>query len=246
MARTKIKVKYCGGIYGGFTFTTLTKDNVPTHARGGCKEYILDAVCCRYFSSLYASAYGLVDTDNLRLLCGNDRSGASLAWVDVFEKFIHEVETACSLEKTQVFEVEDSRGLFVFLADKRWLLAPPLLSLYATIPRCIVNSGSTSFDQVIEAMNKVYDVKQGDFIKLLMKEGFSMFGEDQKENWNHNAVHGYGIQSYLNGTLQRIRPDWYNKYKVPEKPQAVEQGRYFDVPYAPFPPLTAEWVKVVI
>lgn len=181
----------------------------PAHSLGVCKEYILD--CVMYTHDLsdppYAIAYGEVSLGETCLVVTGlkDRMVNSL-------DFVHLLESALGLPFSAV-EVADDKAV-VFCGDRRWQLAPPLLSLYALAIRVgIKHRPGESLGKSLVALSEGYDrdnlyVKTAlPAIHCLLRHGVDIF--DTEGNWARRYIHNDGIVSFAEGKLRARFPSWY-------------------------------------
>lgn len=150
-------------------------------------------------------------------------------------EFLQGVDRLLNFRPTQIYEVPHEEGpCWLVLADKRWQLAPTLISLYALLVR--IGFFHTPGEDVRQTLTRAEkgDIKIGDNIKyagsrdcsyikqarkgieVILKHGIDVFHRTIKENYpksiNTHTLHdGYGIVNFTQGRPKRDMPHWYRK-----------------------------------
>lgn len=215
-------------VYHGVCMALLAENGHPVYSIGACKEYVLDYTLAAVHKggSIYCTknhaclkevrlaVYGLGDL----VLCS----------LDLLNRF----ENALDIPPTQVYRTSVP-NLVVFRGDKRWMMAPPLLSLYALLVRVgrshqLGKTLKEALDSFWEAQipppSAVYDAKYWEKntdrqymkqakvgIECILRHGDrAVFGEDMKENWEPGTdIHNRGIIAYSEKALKVKHPEWY-------------------------------------
>jgi hypothetical protein len=204
-----------------------------------CKDYILDYTHAAMKGISFAigglgSANIPASINEVRLLVA-DWEGYIPAAVD----FLNQVETALDIPHSIPFKVDlgartDTNG-YVFRGSSRWLIAPPMFSLYGLfICGAERHKVGVSYQETLDILSKkpnlnnYYELYEHSIwgpsvprIKQLIKCGDrAIFGQDPKLNWCRKGVakagiHSCGIMAWGTNYLGPHLPDYY--YFLPGK-----------------------------
>ncbi len=148
-------------------------------------------------------------------------------------EFLHGVESVLKFRPTQIHPVEHEAGpCWLILADKRWQLAPTLISLYTLFVRLgFFHTPGESIDQTIERAEKgkikigsddayagnrdcsyIKQARKG--IDTILRHGTEIFHPTLKENYPKsllkNGLHdNYGIVNFTQRKPEKTMPHWY-------------------------------------
>jgi hypothetical protein len=151
----------------GLEYAFYSKDNQQCTTFVFCKDFLQDviqAVIHNSFVSLYKFTYRsnsdpLVGLDKTRLLLTNSKDRDLSQKIPACLDFIHQVEDQLKIKKTIVRPcfsppIEYSRcGVWAFEGSKRWLSAPPMLSLYTLLLRVgFVHTPGAIFLNTLDAL----------------------------------------------------------------------------------------------
>lgn len=199
-----------------------------------CKEYILDYTYYTVLGDKAKNPYGkckAASLDEVKLFVG--------AYTEHLPKtldLLHQVEDALGIPLSVAYKI---RADLIYVGHKRWLIAPPMLSLYGLIIR------SSRFHKIGDTYRQAFDKFWAEgfratsytdfgiwtggkpFVTNLLKWGDQrIFGTDIKRNWpeiksvapyvpNKNiCIHGRGVQATGTGQMKADMPHWYEHEKL--------------------------------
>lgn len=146
--------------------------------------------------------------------------------------FINQIETVLHLKKTVAYQCENSpekylpSGVFMLKGSQRWMLAPPLMSMYTLLLRCgfvheIGNDFMTTINKIISGEIQQYQTSDQEYlasslagIQIILKLGYrKIFYKDMKKNYPQNVsvstLHHYcGIVAFSTGATKKTVPYW--------------------------------------
>lgn len=207
---------------GAYGYAVLNNNLRCALSYSYCKEFILDSYLYSLLGGNNAVPIGSLPMDRVDLLIGCNREWNIANTMD----FIHRVEDRIGVERTKVFRVKYSASstpypnVYVFRGSRKWITAPPLLSLYGLMYRHVGNFENYNFGAAIESLQMIdcQSVKIAPFIAVLAEHGIEkVFGDNLSYNWNFIGVHGCGIAAFLNRNTSFVkRPHWY-RYMPPRE-----------------------------
>lgn len=200
----------------------LGKDGKQAHVIGLCKEYVLDCVYKSVhpqsaFNSLYAIHYAPVFLDKVQVIVHglNGWANNSLHLINLVEK---------TLDMPQTTLTELPGQYHVFQGNRRWLISPPMLSLYTLLIRAGRSCDGGDLDTATQAyynckgMNTdVGYMKQArpGLEHILTYGDRFVFGNNMAANWTScGDIHGRGIINFSSGGLYDLQPRWYRRFKL--------------------------------
>jgi len=208
-----------------------------------CKDYLQDAIY-NHLHKAKKSIYGFkydpdkhfpLHLEQCRLVLANSSDSKFRDKVPVCLDFINQIETKLKIAKTKARECADPPkkylrgGVFLFEGSRRWLISPPMVSLYTLLLRvgfCHVEGDS--FEQTIkDILNKKRSAYQGeDYNRLrnsqkglerILKTGDrKIFPRDMKRNYpkgiSINTLHNdLGICAFSCGDTKGQFPNWHKE-----------------------------------
>ena len=154
----------------GLEYAFCSKDYVQIHQFVWCKDYMQDVIHAT-MTGCYASIYGFqynpetdppLDLERTRILLNSykDHDFESKIF-GALSDFVHQIEAELNMGPT-VFEKAANphpryrkSGVFIADGDKRWMAAPPMISLYTLMLRVgMMHTEGTPFRETIEKMKK--------------------------------------------------------------------------------------------
>ena len=215
-----------------------------------CKDFFQDAVVV-YLHGGICNIYGYkydpktmpkIPEKNLKVLITSAKDTQFPKKVAVIPEFLNQIEEKLGVEKTTIFECEEppekyqKSGIYLMIADKKWLLAPPLLSLWTLLARNGIrhkegDSWETTIQNIIDKKCTAAQKHDATYLKyakpgldLLLEKGFdALFGENQKKNYPKSkaghAMHHYsGAVSFGSCKAKAHFPDWIYPAKETNPP----------------------------
>lgn len=239
---SKIKVKTKKGQFAqihskGPEFSFVSKDGEQCHSPHTCKDFLNDAVWAQY-NNVAVSIYGFkhdpneypnVDLQKLRIVFFNKDDDKFSSCADGILDMLTQASAKLGLAETpelvKLGKHDEYTDVFYITADKGWLNATPLISLFTLLMRCgAVHTPGTDFMSTIEGIMKgtikPYIAADKDYIKasingikLIFEKGISIFG-DISQNYLPNistyTIHNNGIVGFANATYSDSFPHWPN------------------------------------
>lgn len=228
-------------VTSGLEFALVSADNRQSCQFAHCKDFIHDAV--RAFITqkqepIYKFDYDPindppVDLERLRLVGANCEDGELRNKIPACIEFIRQIEDRLGMGHSEISECANPPakyqrgGVWLFEADRRWMLAPPMLSLYILLLR--VGMGHTlgqSFEQTINdivsgSRNSYLSVDKGRLssggkagLERILAQGDRVFFPDNiRDNYSRtvdiNTFHNYfGVVGWVSGSTRKYYPEW--------------------------------------
>ena len=194
----------------GLSFTTMTAEGEPVRNFTSCKEYILDDVN----DSITSDKIGFFQTgkkaflDETRLLVVDhpnvERAFNILNFVEEY------LEIPCSIINSC------GDNCYVFRGSPRWMISPPMLSMYALLIRI-----SKPIDEILDEKyygsdsNILNNGARAGILNIVNYGDKKIFGENIKSNWpkNNYNIHNWGIASFGAKIMKNEMPKWYECIK---------------------------------
>lgn len=252
MSRTKSKetpvawIPYKSGISqvysSGLEYAFLSKDNKQITPWVFCKDFFQDAIF-GHLNQKRASIYGFsydpkVDVplcmESTRMLIANkDETESFVSKVEACVEFMNQIETKLKMKKTiftkcvSPIERYAKGGVFLLESSKRWMHAPPMISLYTLLVRVGLshtkgNSFESTLQDIIDCKKTSYQSSDRSFVteshkalKFILNHGDrKVFKSKIKDNYPEkisiNSMHNYcGIVSYSKECMKSEMPHWY-------------------------------------
>lgn len=163
------------------------------------------------------------------------------AQIEQLQNFLHQAETALGLELTQIFNVKHpNRRIFLFIGDKTWVSAPPMLSMYTLFLRTGLHHAGGNFrdtlNRIADGTIKVNNSDDPEYIReseRAFRWAFDevnpklIFSEDVKGNftvpmpdnsWNMHS--NSGIVAWSKKKMaKKIWPQWYKTFNREKRKQ---------------------------
>lgn len=217
-----------------------------------CKDYLHDAIAASVWGRKCSNMYFAYDPstdpeiykERTRIIIGNKEDTdletkipALLEFLNQFEQRIHLLHTTAFKCVPPPDHFKDS-GCFMLEGSSRWMLAPPMLSLYSLLIRVGLNHIlGDNFDETVDnvIMKKVEPLPRGvvgcndhEYLKAAMpgierilRLGYArVFHRDIKDNYPSVDInymhHKTGIVSYANKLCELYFPHWF-RFDKPKK-----------------------------
>jgi hypothetical protein len=202
MNLTKPNSPYIKNVVGsGFKeFTTVSENGTLVSIPTACKEFVLDHHSLAVNEKPQMIIYGGQEAP----------PPPSLQQVLVYfsgkpkhvvnsEKLVHQFEDRLEIPHSLIYSTSFEYG-YIFCGSLRWMIAPPMLSLYTLLIRLGYTVSDIDSIFTTKSLSATDDVilKSGGIegIKKILKHGDKkIFGEDIKVNWppNNTYIHAWGV-----------------------------------------------------
>lgn len=233
-----------------------------------CKDFFQDATQafhlgeeCDIFDFKYdPKKHPALSFDRTRIMIGNTADKELGGKVAGVLDFVNQFEKKIKLIRTQAFKCdptpakwEKSSGVYLFEGSGRWMIAPPMISLYTLLLRCgFVHKVGDDFDKTCKEIidgklevgskgkrnagcyDDIYlrDSQAG--IKALLEHGYArLFYKDSAKNFpkkiDTDTMHDRcGIVGWSQKSVKAEMPYWYRlidpKKKAPAKKPAAKKA----------------------
>lgn len=231
----------------GIEYALVSRDNVQCHDFVWCKDFLHDVVysCVnkKPFEIYHFKYNPHIDPnpslDKIRLLVTNPKDkDFSLGLLDCID-FLNQIESKLKIKKTSVRRCKSppkgyESGVFLLEGSKRWLCAPPMISLYSLLIRMgFMHSTPDNFMHTIQKIklgalkpyqkfDKKWLLEANRALDLILKLGDKkVFSTDVKRNYPKNLpidiVHNrLGIMGFASDIASKscngpvLVPHWHN------------------------------------
>jgi len=212
----------------GLEYALVSDKYQQCHQFVWCKDFLHDVVHAtvnNFGFELYGFLYSPLNDPKpclkeIRLLISNSKDKKLASLIPSCVDFLNQIEARIKMSKTIVRKVANPQcdrkktGVFLFQGNSRWLMSPPMLSLYTWLIRIgLCHKIGTSFKETIKALKEKtispYQVKDAQWIKdcevalhkIIRLGDKKIFYRDIKMNYpeslNIDEVHNrLGILSY--------------------------------------------------
>ena len=231
-----------------------------------CKDFFQDAVQAHHIGekrSIWSFKYDPkndppLSFDRFRVLVGNN-TGAGVAFkIEGVVDFLNQFEKRLRLVRSRAYECEceptpdkfkNHGGVWMFEGSGRWMISPPMISLYTLLIRCgFVHTLGDDFDKtckgIIDGKIKTIGGKSGRHsgcydaeylrdgqpgIKALIEHGYSrIFYKDAERNFPSkicvSTMHDCGgIVGFSQKRMESEIPYWYRLLKPKAKKPAKKK-----------------------
>lgn len=152
----------------GLEYAFLSKDYVQIHQLVWCKDFMQDAIYA-HVNGTVASIYGFkydpskdppIYEDKTRIMVNSfkDKSFETKV-LNNLSDFIHQIESELKMTPTVFEKVSNPHsrykksGVFIANGSKRWMKAPPMISLYTLLLRVgLMHTVGDKFSKTMESM----------------------------------------------------------------------------------------------
>lgn len=255
IASRKVKVKWAktkpslSQVYeAGVEYCWVSKDNKQVCPFVYCKDFLHDAVFATHREK-HIEIYGFsfdprrrepINMDRLRMAvtCSKDKTFTSK--VPRIIDFLNRIEEELRLIRTRAVPVENppekyaKSGIFILEGSNRWMLSPPMLSLYTLLVRvgCVHKVGtkfSTTVSQILSGNLRPYQENDGYQLRdaktgmdKILKHGYAkIFFKDPKKNYpdmSADEMHEeMGICGYSSEMSKYYIKHWHRDLTKPTK-----------------------------
>ena len=216
-----------------------------------CKDFLQDALTAFYNKKnieCFGFTYG---TDNpkpylerIRLALANQSDKKFAEKIPNVLDFLHQVETDLHLIRTSTHVVANplkrysSGRICIFEGSSRWMVSPPMLSLYSLLLRAGFchkkeQSYKDTIKQIVEGEIKPYQKEDASQLKgaqsgidRIMQYGYAkIFYNDPKKNYPDKNIYDMhdrsGICAFSSGESKHINKHWHRKMKPIKETNAV-------------------------
>jgi len=214
-----------------------------------CKDFFQDAVQAHFIGqerSIWNFRYNpktdpALSLDRFRVLVGNKADPDFAGKIEAVVDFVNQYEKRVHLIRTKAYECEPTPqqfektgGVYMFEGSGRWMLAPPMVSLYTLLLRCgFVHKRGDDFDATCKGIiegkinlgNKAkrpagcyddhYLRDAQPAIKAIEEHGYArLFYKDAEKNFPASIAVGTmhdccGIVGYSQRRIKSEMPYWY-------------------------------------
>lgn len=231
----------------GLEFALVSKDNKQINQFVFCKDFIQDAIegfLNNHRVSIYGFIYDptkpetlLLCLEKTRLLLTNWRDKQFRFKLDNCIDFVNQFEDRLGMSRTEVMEVENAppfykkAGIWLFEGCKRWMQAPPMISLYTLLLRVgFSHKVGQSFEKTMKDIiaeelpteqysDQIYLQDAEDGIRCILEHGDQkIFGKEMKKNYPNIGTYDMhsecGIVGFSRGFAADFCPHWYEKIEL--------------------------------
>ena len=206
-----------------------------------CKDFLQDVIWANVNKSpveIYNFKYdpGLIPInleDQMYMLIANESDQFFGQKITTCLDFLNQIEKDLKLKRTIAFECENypdkynPGGVYLLKASQRWMLSPPLISLYTTLVRCgfvhtIDNNYVHTLNGIANGTIKAYQSNDSEFVKssfagisAIIALGYrKIFYGDMTKNYPKHIQtsilhHDCGIRAYSWGYTKKNFPYWH-------------------------------------
>lgn len=204
-----------------------------------CKDFFQDAIVS-YLHDQTCGIYGYVydpkkmppiPQKNIKVLIANSGDKDFSDKISNLQDFLHQLEDRVGVSRSVIQKCENppskyASGIYLLTGDKKWMIAPPILSLWTLIARngLVHKSGNKLEDTIDQIINeKIKPGQKNDHIylkwakpglDLILEKGIdALFGQDMKANYpkehaGHTMHHFSGIVSFGTCKAKPHFPKW--------------------------------------
>ena len=244
----KPKVARIAQIFGkGLEYAFVSPDNQQVHQFVYCKDFLQDTIHAYLNNttvSLYSFRYNGNDStpitlDSTKILIASYRDSAFRKKINPIIDFLNQIEDVLGMKKTKVYGCASPMptykrsGVFMLKGSKRWMKAPPMISLYSFLIRlgCAHQEGASYKDTLQGIFNgsiKPYQSMDATYLKdslhgidFILKMGDrKIFHNEIKRNYPRSITkfddmhNNCGLIGYCKGQAKVHCPYWYRDFKA--------------------------------
>lgn len=184
----------------GLEYALISEDDKQICPFVYCKDFLQDVVYASVNNraiQIHKFEYnphkdGHITTEKTKILIANANDIVFFLRLPIVLDFLHQIEECLNLEKTELICCEAipdkyKSGVFLLQADYKWLLSPPLLSLYSLLVRIgFVHTENDSFRNTIlritvdevktyQKEDRRYVLKSLNGFNRILSEGVDLF-----------------------------------------------------------------------
>lgn len=249
MKRIKTKnIKWCEkelklreGVKTGIEMSFLSPDDIQCSPFFHCKDYLQDTILSYIHSSpkeIFGFSYDPaidppLSLSETKILIANSKDYFLSSKILPCLEFVNQFEKEAKIPKTRIFHCKNPPnkyircGIWLFKGNSRWMISPPMISLYSLLIRAGLNhtSGDNYWDTIdsiidgdkipMQSMDKFRLQESKIGIKRIIELGDkNIFYKDIKDNYPINLklkdVHNkLGIVAFSKGISKDFIPHWY-------------------------------------
>jgi hypothetical protein len=229
-----------------------------------CKDFFQDAVQAFHLGQkreIYDFKYDPktappLSLDRCRILLGNTLDKDIESKIENVLDFVGQFEKRIKLLQTKAFKCDpvpqkwEKSGVYMFEGSSRWMISPPMLSLYTLLLRCgLIHTKGEDFDKTCEEIisgkrqligdkgkrqsgcyDDVYLKNSQPGIKSIVEHGYArLFYKDAARNYPNtiktSAMHDRcGIVGFSQKKIKEEMPYWYRLVEPKIKKPVVKDG----------------------
>lgn len=233
----------------GIEFALCSDDNNQIGPFVLCKDFFQDLILASLHNticSIYNYQYNpktmpAPPDKNFKVLLANSRDKEFFYKIPSLLNFINQIEERVKVEKTTISLCQDPPkqyagcGVYLLTADKQWMHAPPLMSMWTLLVRNgtkhkIGKTWEETIQGIIDGKIPPAQVHDHTFMKfskpgldLIIEKGIDLFAKEKQKNYPKDkagsAMHHYsGIVGYGSGKGKMFFPDWEYPEQSSEPP----------------------------
>lgn len=218
-----------------------------------CKDYLHDAIAASVWGKKYTCLYFTYDPstdpeiykERTRIVIGDTTDKDLATKIPALLEFLNQFEERIHLLPSTAFQCVPppnrfkDTGCFMIEGSSRWMLAPPMISLYSLLIRVgLRHVLGSNFDETVDqvVMNKLEPLPRGTVgcndnaylkaalpgIERILRLGYArVFHRDIKDNYPSVDInymhHKTGIVSYANKLCEMHFPHWFRFDKLKKR-----------------------------
>jgi len=182
----------------GLEYAFVSSDGQQCHAFAYCKDFLTDAVWAmlnQATASIYSFSYGPsnppLDLEYTRIALRNKKSSDFQTKCQNSLRFLNLLEPDFGMAPTQLIHGGEYGGpIYVFVGDKQWMYAPPLISLYSLLLRVGQNYQDGPWRERLTATSGMrfndqtyLNTSRPAILKLTGKKFDEVFAQSWKDNY---------------------------------------------------------------
>lgn len=250
----KKKPALCQAYETGLEYSFIDGNNNQVCCFVTCKDFLQDAITAMYHKKkieIYGFKYDAakdrpVYADKTRIAIANsqdkkfsDKIPAMIDLVNQVERKLHLIRTTATAVANPPKKYEKC-GVFVLDSSSRWMLSPPMLSLYTLLIRVgfvhkIGDDYSKTFKRLVNHKIEPYQESDAEQlsaaqsgIERILKYGYAkLFYKDPERNFPDvpiESMHNYyGIVSYATGQTKSRMKYWHRDPDKKPKPKKADE-----------------------
>lgn len=230
----------------GLEYCFISKDSKQCCPMVLCKDFLQDALFSIHHDvpvSIYGFVYQLascepVDMAKMRIAIGNAQDSTFIDKIPGLLEFIHHFETKLRLVKTRMKLVSNppsryKSGVVVLESSNRWMLSPPMLSMYSLLIRVgfthkIGDSPETTMNNLLGGISTPYQRNDKDQLRTaqkgiekILKYGYArIFFKEPKKNFPKTDIstmhNNMGIVSFTTESPKVHIKHWFRDLDAPK------------------------------
>jgi hypothetical protein len=232
--KTAFADKSMAQIYSsGLEFAFIGPEGIQCHSFAYCKDFLQDAIQAtlhKKTSSIWGFSYDYkvnppLDLENTRMAVRYKGRATLEEEVKNSVRFMNEIESELGFASTTVHDggKHANAQTYVFISDKKWMHAPPLISMYSLLLRVGLNYKDGGWLKHLEA-GKFIGNNDASYIStgikgikdIVKKKIENIFADKMEDNYPSSVSIGTmhdqsGIVAYSRGMSGALVQNWKSK-----------------------------------